>query len=54
MNIHWSFCESKYSDPLRNGDEPESITSNPPKRTDGLSTLTVILFVPMFNVLCDT
>lgn len=53
-NIHWSFCESKYIEPLRCGDEPESITSRPPKRTDGLSTLTVILFVPTFKVLCET
>jgi hypothetical protein len=51
MNIHWSLTESKYREPLRCGDDPESITSNPPNLTPGESVLTVILFVPIFNVL---
>jgi len=49
MNIHWSLMESNNNEPLTFGDDPESITANPPKRNSGLSALTVIKLVPIFN-----
>ena len=52
-NIHWSLIESKYNEPLRSGDEPESITSIPPNLTPGVLVFIVILFVPTFKVLCE-
>lgn len=52
-NIHWSFEESNNSDPLRSGDEPESITASPPRRTPGVFVLTVMRLVSTLRVLCE-